>query len=78
MDPGLAILGLVLVLVVGSRTGRRNALIALLAVPVVSIGLIVGLVAFDEWQVARVACSDRELEAVAGLESPSGEPLAFD
>jgi hypothetical protein len=74
----VAILGLVLVLVVGSRTGRSSAVIALLAVPFVSVALILGLAAFDEWQVARVACSDRELEAVAGLESPSGEPLAFD
>ena len=74
----VAILGLVLVLVVGSRTGRSSAVIALLAVPFVSVGLIAGLVAFDEWQVSRVACSDRELKAVAGLESPSGEPLAFD
>ena len=73
----VAILGLVLVLVVGSRTGRSSAVTALLAVPFVSVALILGLVAFDEWQVARVACSDRELEAVAGLESPSGEPLAF-
>ena len=75
----VAILGLVLVLVVvGSRTGRRNALIALLAIPVVSIGLIVGLANFNEWWLARVACSDRELDAVAGLESPSGKSLAFD
>ena len=74
----VAILGLVLVLVVGSRTGRRNVLVALLAVPVISIGLIVGLANFNEWRLARVACSDREREAVAGLESPSGEPLSFD
>ena len=74
----VAILGLVLVLTVGGRTGRRNLLVALLAVPVVSIVLIVGLVNFDVWQVSTVACSDRELEAVAGLESPGGEPLAFD
>ena len=74
----MAILGLVLVLVVGSRTGRRNALIALFAIPVVSIGLIVGLANFNEWRLARVACSDRELEAVARLESPGGKPLAFD
>jgi len=73
----VAILGLVLVWVVGSRTGRSSAVIALLAVPVVSVGLIAGLAAFDAAQVSRVACSDRELEAVAGLESPSGEPLAF-
>ena len=74
----VAILGLVLVLMVGSRTGRRNVLVALLTVPVVSIGLIVGLANFNDWRLARVACSDRELEAVAGLESPSGKPLAFD
>ena len=74
----VAILGLVLVLVVGSRTGRSSAVIALLAVPIVSGGLIAGLAAFDIWQVSRAACSDRELEAVAGLESPSGEPLTFD
>ena len=74
----VAILGLVLVLFVGSRTGRSSALIALLAVPIVSVGLIAGLADFNAWQVARVACSDRELKAVAGLESPSGKPLAFD
>ena len=74
----VAILGLVLVLIVGSRTGRSSALIALLAVPLVSVALIAGLAAFGESQVSRVACSDRELKAVAGLESPSGEPLAFD
>ena len=73
----VAILGLVLILFVGSRTGRSPAVIALLAVPAISVALILGLVAFDEWRVARVACSDRELKAVAGLESPSGEPLTF-
>ena len=72
-----AVLGLVLVLFVGSRTGRSPAVIALLAVPFSSIALILGLIAFDEWQVARTACSDRELKAVAGLESPSGKPLTF-
>ncbi len=74
----VAILGFVLVLAVGNRTGRRNALIALLAVPVVTIGIIAGLANFNEWWLARVACSDRELEAVAGLESPSGKALSFD
>ena len=47
----VAILGLVLVLVVGSRTGRSSAVIALLAVPVVSGRLIAGLAAFDIRQV---------------------------
>ena len=74
----VAILGLVLVLVVGRRTGRSSAVIALLAVPIVSVGLIAGLAAFDAAQVSRVACSDRELKAVAGLGSLGGEPLAFD
>jgi len=74
----VAILGLVLMLLLGTRTGRPTALIALLAVPFVSVGLVLGLVAFDEWRVGRAACSDRELEAVAGLESPSGEPLVFE
>jgi hypothetical protein len=74
----VAILGFVLVLAVGNRTRRRNALIALLAIPVVSLGIVAGLANFNEWWLARVACSDRELEAVAGLESPSGEPLSFD
>ena len=73
----VAILGFVLVLAVGNRTGRRNALIALLAVPVLSIGIIAGLANVNEWWLARVACSDRELEAVAGLESPRGKPLSF-
>ena len=73
----VAILGLVLVLALGTRTGRSGVVISLLAVPLVSVGLIVGLANFDEWQAARVACSDRELEAVAGLESPSGKPLTF-
>ena len=73
----VAILGLVLVLFVGSRTGRRKVLIALLAVPVVSIGVIAGLANLNERWLARTACSDRELEAVAGLESPGGKPLTF-
>jgi hypothetical protein len=73
----VAILGLVLIRFIGTRTGRPTALIAQLAAPFVSVALILGLVAFDEWRVARAACNDRELKAVAGLESPSGQPLTF-
>jgi len=73
-----AIVGLVGVLVVGFRTGRKAAVLALLAVPLVSVGVIAGLAAFNEGQVARTACSDRELAAVAGLRSPTGGPLTFE
>ena len=73
----VAVLGLVLVLFVANRTGRSGAVIALLAVPVISVVLIQGLMALEGWQLARGACSDLELEAVAGLESPDGKPLAF-
>ena len=74
----VAILGLVLMLFTGTHTGRSTAPIALLAVPVVSVGLILGLANLNEWWLAQSACSDRELKAVAGLESPSGKPPAFD
>lgn len=74
----VAILGLVLMLFTGTRTGRSGALIAVLAVPFVSVGLILGLANINEWWLARSACSDRELAAVNGLQSPTGEQLTFE
>ncbi len=68
----VALLGLVLVLFTGTRTGRPTALITVLAAPFVSVGLILGLVAFDEWRVARAACNDRELNAGSDSSRPAG------
>jgi hypothetical protein len=73
----LAVLGLPVVLGVARRTGRDAFVLMLLAVPLASAGAAIALASFNAQHVADTACNDREMAAVAGLRSPSGEPLKF-
>lgn len=73
----LAVLGLAVVLGIALRTGRNAFVLMLLAVPLASVGAAIGLAAYNAQHIADTACNDREMAAVAGLRSPSGEQLKF-
>lgn len=73
----VAALGLGVIVWSGDHSHRPSHVIALLCLPVITLGVVAGLAALDARLAVSAACSDEELAAVAGLELPAGGPLTW-